>query len=64
LLEGVVDIGVGLGIVEVDAERVLDFILSEIVDVVARRGGVLGWVADVISASATEDVVWALCKEC
>jgi hypothetical protein len=60
LLEGVVDLRVGLSIVEVHAEGILDFVLGKVVDVVARRGGVLGWVADVISAAAAEDVVRAL----
>lgn len=60
LLEGVVDLGVGLSVVEVDPEGVLNFVLSEVVDVVAGRGGVLGRVADIVSAATTEDVVWAL----
>ena len=61
LLEGVVDFGVGLSVVEIDSKGILDFVFGEVVDVVARRGGVLGWVADVISTATTEDVVWTLC---
>lgn len=64
LLEGVVDFGIGLGVVEVDAKGIHDFVFGEVVDVVAGRGGVLGWVADVISTATAEDVVWALCGMC
>ena len=64
LLERVVDVAVRLSVVEVDAEGVHDIVSGEIVHVVARRGGVLGWVADVVSAAAAEDVVRALCEGC
>lgn len=63
LLEGVVNIGVGLSVVEVDSQGVLDLVFGEVVDVVAGRGGVLGWVANIVCAAATEDVVRALCDE-
>jgi hypothetical protein len=63
LLEGVVNFSVGLSVVEVDSQGVLDFVFGEVVDVVAGRGGVLGWVADIVRAAATEDVVRALCGE-
>ena len=64
LLEGVVDFGVRLSVVEVNAEGVHDIISGEIVHVVAGRGGVLGWVADVVSAAAAEHVIRALCEAC
>lgn len=60
MLEGVVDLGVGLGVVEVDAKGVFNFVFGEVVEVVAGRGRVLGWVADVVGAAAAEDVVRTL----
>ena len=46
LLEGVVDVVVGLSIVEVHAEGILDERLVEVLFEIGRRRGVYVWVAD------------------
>lgn len=58
LLEGVVDFVVGLGVVYVDAERVEDCVVCEVVEVVAWWCWVFGWVADVVGTPVAERVVW------
>lgn len=56
-LEGVGDVVVGLGVIEVDADCVLDGGLVEIVIEVAGRGRVIIGIPDVVDAAAAELVV-------
>lgn len=62
LLEGEVDLVVGHGVVEVDADGVLDVVLAQVVDKVARGCGIIVRVTDVVDTTAAEDVVRALCR--
>lgn len=60
LLEGKVDLVVGLGVVEVHTESIHDRIFGQVAEVVLLRSGIIVRVADVVDAATAKGVVWAL----
>lgn len=62
MLEGEVDLVVGLRVVQVNSQSVQNAVFGEVVLVVGFWGWVVAWMPDVIDTAAAEGVVGALWK--